>query len=484
MPSRSCAPRHLILLSIAVLAACGRETRMSARPPEVRPGQEPDTVPALSPTYVKAPLTIDLGPFLESLEADLPRHFGDLEEKVKVHALAKASFEVTRGPMEVRFDSNAVHLRMPLEYAAKAWGPLGVEVGSCGVKEERPRAVMDAVTRFELRSDWRLHTTSHLTLAPRTETDRDQCKLSAANINITTMAMDGAQGAANDALAKLDRKVSRIRLDQLIGKYWLEMQKPIRVLDSTLWLTLNPEGVGVGALYLRDSVLHAELSVRASPRMLSGPRPAPGTLALPPFVDAVGDDILVGLVEGRLDYREANLILNREIAGKPIPIGARSTRIVAIETSYAGEGHVAIGIELAGRFSGQVWFVGRPVLDTVRREITIPDLELDVNSESSLVEGASWVAGEKLRDYLREEIVISSKDLIEKARELANKELTRNLSRDVRMIGHLDSARTLDVRATPYGLLARARAVGRISLEITAPAASPIKKKRPRPAKT
>jgi hypothetical protein len=213
--------------------------------------------------------------------------------------------------------------------------------------------------------------------------------------------------------------------------------------------------------------------------MLSGPRPEPGTLALPPFVGAVGDDILVGLVEGRLDYDEANVLLNRLIAGKPIPIGARRTRIAQIETSYAGKGHVAIGVELEGRVTGWVWFIGRPVLDTVRREITIPDLELDVNSESTLLEGATWVAGERLRDYLREKIVISSKDLIEKARELANKELTRDLSRDVHMIGHLDSARTLDVRATPYGLLARARAVGTLSLEITAPSASPLKPKRP-----
>lgn len=473
-PSRWLPP----VLAFAVLTACGAETRVSGRPPEVLPGQEIDTVPVLSPTYVKAPLTIDLGPLLQSLEHDLPRRFGDLDEKIKVHALAKASFEVIRGPMRVSFDSNAVRIRLPFEYAAKAFGPLGVAVGSCGVDGPRPRAVIDAVTRFELHSDWRLRTKSHLELAPRSDADRDKCKLSAANIDITQLALSGAEGAANDALKKLDRKVSRIELDRLIGKYWLEMQKPIKVLDSTLWLSLNPEGVGVGALYLRDSVLHAELSVRASPRMLSGPRPEPGTLALPPFVGAVGDDLLVGLVEGRLDYDEANVLLNRLIAGRPLPIGARLTRIARIETSYAGKGHVAVGVELEGRVQGQVWFVGRPVLDTVRREITIPDLELDVNSRSSLVSGATWVAGKKLRDYLREEIVISSKDLIEKARELANKELTRNLSHDVRMIGHLDSARTLDVRATPYGLLARARAVGQLSLEITAPSASPLKPKR------
>jgi len=478
MPFRSGSWLPIFCLSAAVLAACGGETRVGGRPPEVLPGQEVDTVPALSPTYVKAPLTIDLGPFLGSLEHDLPRRFGDLDKKVKVHALAKASFEVIRGPMRVSFDSNAVRVHMPFEYAAKAFGPLGVAVGSCGVDEPRPRAVIDAVTRFELHSDWRLRTKSHLDLAPGSKAERDKCKLSVADIDITGLALSGAEGAANDALAKLDRKVSRLRLDHFIGKYWLEMQKPIKVLDSTLWLSLNPEGLGGGALYLRDSVLHAELSVRASPRMLSGPRPEPGTLTLPPFVGAVGDDILVGLVEGRLDYDEANLLLNRLIAGKPIPIGARRTRIARIETSDAGKGHVAVGVELEGRVQGQVWFVGRPVLDTVRREITIPDLELDVNSESSMVSGASWVAGEKMRDYLREEIVISSKDLIEKARELANKELTRNLSHDVRMIGHLDSARTLDVRATPYGLLARARAVGQLSLEITAPSASPLKPKR------
>ena len=480
-------PRHHrrwlpAVLAAAVLAACGAETRVSGRPPEVLPGQEIDTVPVLSPTYVKAPLAIDLGPLLRSLERDLPRRFGDLDKKIKVHALAKASFEVVRGPMTVGFDSNAVRIHLPFEYAAKAFGPLGVAVGSCGVDEPRPRAVIDAVTRFELQSDWRLRTRSHLELSPRSDADRDKCRLSIAELDVTGLALSGAEDAANEALRKLDRKVSRLALDHLIGRYWLEMQKPIRVLDSTLWLSLNPEGVGVGALYVRDSVLHAELSVRASPRMLSGPRPEPGAIALPPFVSAVGEDILVGLVEGRLDYDEADVLLNRLIAGKPIPIGARRTRIAHLETSYAGKGRVAVGVELAGRVTGWVWFVGRPVLDTVRREITIPDLELDVNSESALLSGATWVAGETLRDHLREEIVISSKDLIEKARELANKELTRDLGRDVHMAGHLDSARTLDVRATPYGLLARARAVGRIRLDITAPSASPLKPKRARGA--
>jgi hypothetical protein len=474
-----CLGRWSLAALAAALAACGRETRVRGRPPEVLPGQEADTVPVLSPTYVKAPLTIDLGPFLESLEHDLPRRFGDLDKKIKVHALAKASFEVVRGPVAVRFDSSAVQIHVPFEYAAKAFGPLGVQVGSCGVGEPRPRAVIDAVTRFELQSDWRLRTRTHLELSPGRDPERDKCRLSIADIDVTRLALSGAEGAANDALAKLDRKVSRVRLDRLIGKYWLEMQKPIKVLDSTLWLSLNPEGVGVGALYLRDSVLHAELSVRASPRMLSGPRPVPGTLALPPFVGAAGEDILVGLVEGRLAYHEANLLLNRLLAGKSLPIGARRTRIARLETSYAGKGHVAVGVELEGRVEGQVWFVGRPVLDTVRREITIPDLELDVNSRSSLVSGATWVAGERLRDYLREAIVISSKDLIEKARELANKELTRNLGSDVRLIGHLDSARALDARATADGLLARARAVGQLRLEITAPPARPRRPKRP-----
>jgi hypothetical protein len=475
IPSASSLPAAL--LCAGLLAGCGPKGKLAGKPPEVLPGQEPDTIPAISPTYVKAPLTIDLGPLLASLETDLPRHFGDLEQKIKVNSLAKVSFDVVRGPMAVTFDSNAVRIRLPFEYAAKAWGPLGVSVGSCGVKEARPRAAIDAVTRFELQPDWRLRTRTHLELAPHGDTDRDKCRLSVANFDVTQTAMSGAEGAANDALKKLDRKIGRLRLDAFIGKYWLEMQKPIRVMDSTLWLTLNPEGVGVGSLFLRDSVLHAELSVRASPRMLSGPRPEPGTVALPPFVSAVGEDILVGLVEGRMAFADANVLLNRELAGKSIPIGARRTKIKRLETSYAGRGHLAIGVEFSGQYEGQVWFVGRPVLDTVRRQMTIPDLELDVNSESALLEGASFVAGDKLRDYLRESIVISTKDLIEQARELANKELTRNLSADVRLIGHLDSARTLDIRATPDGLLARARAVGTIRLDITAPP-PPIKKPR------
>ena len=448
--------------------ACGGTTKLETRAPEVAAAEEPDTAPALPPSYVTSPIHVDIAPLLRSLEEAAPRHIGDVDRKIRVNSVASVGVELWREPFQVRFDSNVVTIRTVIEYAGKGWGPLGVRVGACGIEPPRPRARVTATSALRLAPDWRLLTSSDVRVAPYSDEARDRCEVSLADIDVTGLAMKEGGKFANRMLDSLDRRVARAPIKAFVGRYWDEIQKPIRIMDSTLWLQINPQAIGVAQARVEDSVLVAGVTLLASPRIVSGARPEPGTRPLPQFARIAAGDTLFGLVEGKMAWRDANALLARLIAKQKLRVGWRNIRLTGVETRYAGAGRVAIGVDLSGPAEGRLWFTARPVLDTVRRQIGFPDLDLDVNSRTALG-SVAWLAKGTLRDYLRGKLVISSADLISLAAEKANEELTRDLSKDVRLVGWIGDVRTLGVRATAEGLVARARAKGHLRLDITAP---------------
>lgn len=457
-----------VLGALPAALACGGTTRLETRAPELAAGEEVDTVPALPPSYVTSPIHIDIGPLLRNLEEAAPRHFGDVNKKIKVNSVASVGVELWREPFQITFDSNVVTIRTVIEYAGKGWGPLGVKMGDCGINPPRPRARVTATSAIRLAPDWRLLTSSDVRVVPYSGVERDKCEVSAADIDVTGLAMKEGGRFANRMLDSLDRRVARAPIKAFIARYWNEIQKPIRIMDSTLWLQINPEAIGVARARVEDSVLVSGVTLLASPRIVSGARPAAGTRPLPQFARIAAGDTLFGLVEGKMKWSDANALLAKLIAKQKLRVGWRNIRLTGVETQYAGAGRVAIGVDLSGPAEGRLWFTAKPVLDTVKREISFPDLELDVNSRTALG-SVAWLAKGTLRDYLRGKLVISSKDLISLAAEKANEELTRDLSKDVRLVGWLGDVKTLGVRATPEGLVARARAKGHIRLDITAP---------------
>jgi hypothetical protein len=445
------------------------------------PGFVPDTTPMalapvqLPPSYVSAPIAFDLRPVLAELETALPRSFGSLDRKqaikIKINNAPdlELAAELTRGPMTLEFKDNTITAATLLEYKARAWTKVVFSQSvSCGTGKDVPRIRVALRVAYDLTPAWHLKTKSELvTLEPYSNTERDQCEVTAAKVNVTGMVVDKARGAIEGALKKVDQKLSRVNLAKPIGGVWATLQRPISISKGLLWLQIQPEAISLGPISAADSVLTARLDLLAAPRMATGARPPDGTLPLPQLgrTSATADTAIMA-IDGILLYSVASGVLTKRMAGKYLT-RFRQVRLEDVTVLPAGGGRIVLGIRVSGRLKGTFYVVGRPTYDPKTDLITIPDLAFDVQSSSKLGQFAGWLVNGPLLGTIQEAAQFQGTELLAEAVKIANKELNRQLSEGILLRGELSAARPVNVVATRDGLVAQARASGRLWLEIS-----------------
>ena len=126
-----------------------------------------------------------------------------------------------------------------------------------------------------------------------------------------------------------------------------------------------------------------------------------------------------------------------------------------------------LSLGLKGRASGTVHVVGTPSYDQATDTVSIKDLAFDVNTEAYLGKAAGWLINGPLLNLVREHAQIPGAVLMQEVLELANKNINRELSKGIFLRGTLSSAEPLAVQAMREGLMAHAKASGRLWLEIS-----------------
>ncbi len=455
-------------LLAAALPACGR---VDAPPPEATGGMPTmDTISLPPPSYVSAPVVLDLRPILADIEAGLPRRLGSLEDRVKLEGTPLlVAVELDRRPLQFAFGENTVEVKAVFGYRGKAWldAPVKPSV-SCGTDGPSPRVRIHVATEYGLDSAWKVRTRSRLLgLTPVSDTPRDRCEVSLLSIDVTDKLLEGARGAVEQELRRLDRRLARVDLKSRVEGLWRTLQQPLRITDSAVWLLIDPMAVGLGPITPRDSSVVAKVALLARPRFVSGPRPPDGEKPLPPLVRSQeGRDTALVLVEGLLVYEAANEILRKELRGRRVRIGWRWVTIDDVTAAPVGDGRLALALHLKGLARGRVWLAGRPAYDSLSRMITIPDLDLDVRSREALAGGLLWLADGPLTGWVRDRARFPADTLLEAARGKANAALDRELADGVHLSGQVLAAEPLGVVATTEGLLARARGIAILRLDI------------------
>jgi len=461
-----------------VTSACGSETIQppAAAVSDVEP--DPVAVAVLPPSYVAAPVVFNLRPVLAQIEEVVPKKFGSTDKDKRIQVMKGTpdvwvAPELTRSKFDFGFKDNSLTISTVLEYQAKAWAKalLLTHSVSCGTdpKKPKPRIKLALSVTYDLTPDWRLKTRTKLVeLAPLSREERDQCEISAAKIDVTQKIADAARGAVENALVKLDERLSRVTVAKPIGNIWLTLQRPISISGGTLWLLVQPQAISFGGITATDSSLTARLSLLAQPRMLSGARPPDGTKPLPTLGRGVeGGDTVAVMMDALLAYPAATKLIGKALVGKKFGPKWRTIRIEGVTVLPAGKGRVLLSLELKGRARGTVNVVGSPNYDQATDTISVKDLAFDVNTEAYLGKAAGWLISGPLLAMVRENARFPSAALMQEVLELVNKNINRELSSGVFLRGALSSAQPLAIQARHDGLLAHAKASGRLWVEIS-----------------
>jgi hypothetical protein len=457
-------PRRLVFFFVvaiigiaAIVVFIFRERTLVLDAPQPRLIPETvDTLVTMPPSIVEAPVTYDLDTAIDSLEAAIPKTYGDLEQKFESARNKRVSyaFLLRRSPFRVRVNGQTVSISADVEYSGRVWynPPIGPEVEiSCGTGGDPPRrATLTLASTGELTRGWGLRTKSRVVrVAAYSDSGRDRCRLTFLRLDVTEHILGLTHQMLDGKLASFDAAVARWPVRPRFEKIWRDLQKPMRLADS-VYMTINPSQAQIGSIGANDKIAFANLRLVAAPRVTTGPRPNLEHVPLPPLERAgdVGRGARV-LLDASFTYPVATMMLRKGLVGRNLDLAGHRVRIRDVRISGIGGGRVALGVRLSGAIRGRLFFTGTPSFDLPTRSIVVPDLDYDVGTAQVLVRGYEWLYDVELRNFLRDKARLPDSAVVRRLSELAETGMNRKLpARGVRLSGRIDRAGVIAVRAT------------------------------------
>ena len=449
-----------------------------APPPAMVTGVAVESLPPVPPSRLELPVRYDLKPALDWLGSEVPINIGSMDKQIKVNDRTKIAFAIRREPFLFSFEDRTITISSVLHYEGRGWynPPVLPEMsGSCGTGDVRPRARLTLTVTGRINEGWMLWAKSTVKAVPLTDTERDQCEVTAAHIDVTKKVLEAAAGALQQQLTKVDRQLKAFPLRKQVDGVWATMQNPLRLTDS-LWLLINPVSLRFLPPTVSNDTLFLQAGLEANPRIVGGAKPAASTNPLlPPDRSAPPPPELLILSEGRLPYDVAEDILSKATSKTKIKVGGRTIRIRHLKPTPMGDGRVVVALTISGAANGVLYAIGHPQIDSMG-VLTMPDLTLDAGTTDAMTGVLAWLAsGDRITQVLRDAIKVNLAPTLEKARVLAEKNLNRELAPGLVLTTTLTSAQPAGVWAAPDALVARVivKGHGSISVNLYPPGAAP-----------
>lgn len=472
---RSSVLSHALIITLATAALVdGCRTR---RPPVPQPTREAlDSLPAAPPlavSHFNIPLIYDYTPVLRLVERVVPTKFGSIDS---VHMVGDDenrhyAYEARRGPFNTFVRDGQVHLRATLSYAARGYFKprLGPTIGAgCGsdAPGERPRVIVELVTPLALTPDW--HLSSHARIAklePASDGERDRCTVGIIHYDVTQRVIDAARSALTDQLPKIDRKISGVDLTDRFTDWWTLLNRPIQLKDN-VWLLLDPERLRMGSMSGSGNDLIVDAGLDARPRIVAGPEPRVSAPPLPPL----GRDTLTNgfhiILGATIDYPTASKTISDALHGKSITEAGRTVTVHAVRVSPLPHGQLSLAITFTGDANGTLVFVGTPRYDRVVGQLTVPNLDYDLTTDSNLITAYAWLQSDALRSLFREKARFPVQPLLDRGKSLLTDGLNRELGDAVTLSARVDSVDVGGIYVTERGIVVRAVATGDAGMQV------------------
>ena len=425
------------------------------------------------PSYIAAPIHVDLAPLMAAAERNTPRVPPGVETWTNLPGMAMGSpayrFNLYRDQLYFGLNGRKLTLHTTVNY----WMEVGLRmkdwvkgIGSCGLPPQTfRRAILGISAEVGLTPDWGLD----LKLTPEDPLRMEACQIGVLGYDITDKVLAGMKDAMAKAAQAMEQQVkASTLLRQRAESAWLQAQQPVE-LGPDLHLMMNPEKVRLASWVGQGKELIITPEIQVHPALILGPLPVAAPRPLPPL-DLADAPVQPGFqlrVEVALPYAEASRQLAQQMVGRPFetPTGAFDVERASMTVKGA---LVYLQLGLKGRVDGTVTLVGRPVFDEVSGQLSLADLDYTLESRSWITSFGEWLFRSDLRQTLREKCSWFLDQSFKDLRAQATLGLNRSLSPELSMSGSIDQLRLERVEVLPDQFRVVALLVGQVQISLKA----------------
>jgi len=465
---RARAAALVALVAVALVIASRRGAGVLDPPP---PAPRSDVFPSEAPSStLSLPLALPLSVLVELLEEAVPTTHGTQDSLLALPDRGRAAVTIAleREPFRASVVDDIARVATTLRYALRLSYDLPAlpdPGGSCGFDgDRRPGLAVEIRSPVSLARDWTLRTRAQVVdVRPASDSAVDRCEVTVLGLDLTDRVVEGARGFLEDHLDDIDRRAARVDTRSHFERWWDILQEPIELSDS-LWLAMGPQTIRRGPVSGMGDSVRVALALRASPRILLGPRPTPLPSTLPELDSGSIEPRLDLLVDGRADYGVGSQFLMDRLVGRELEFGGSTLRLRSVRVYGVGGGTLAVEVGVSGDVRGRLYLTGTPTIDAATSRISVPDLDFDVATEEAVFGIVPALVALSLRDYLREQASWPVDPAVRWLADWLGRGLNRDLSRDLRVVGAVDTVQIVGVYALRDVLLVRMAAQGSASL--------------------
>lgn len=384
-----------------------------------------------------------------------------------------AGYSVGRGPLGMSGSGSSISTGFELKYWLQGRKQLPCPgdfmIASCGTDGEQPRVAKVSIdTAIAILPDLGASVNSSVdSIIPA-----DRCVLNPIGIDVTDNLVSAFQETLKPVLTKLDQRLAEaLQLQQRMKSGWERMSEPAE-LRPGIWLSLNPEGLGIVPLTASGGELHTGIQVRLRPVVTAGGQPETQAKPLPQAdVVAPADTFELQIpVEVEQSFVQARLdkALDLDGAGTTVSLGSYNTRVTSADVQGQGS-QVMVTVVFKGDINGTAILKGTPYYYAGADTLSFPDLDYTLDTDRFLLDSANAVAQGQIRDRLRSRFTIEMARPVDNLKQGLEKVLNRRRG-NVQLHGMVREMDLVGVYRLPNGKVFTAylAAKGTLSAEIDA----------------
>lgn len=265
---------------------------------------------------------------------------------------------------------------------------------------------------------------------------------------------------------------STIELKKYVEVAWNLARQPVLLSkEYDTWLMVQPTGVSMTPLMVRNNVLRSSIGIQAFTRTVtSESKPnLPVSTRLPELqiVDKVPANFRIGLIS-LISYEEASRLAFKNFSGKSFSFvkGQYTIQISGIEM-YGQNEQLVIKASLTGSLTGNIYLKGVPYYDPATQMLSLKGLDYDLETRNTMIRTANWLLQGKFSKMMEAALVFPVGEQINTTKQMIQ-QLIKNykVTEGVQLKGELTEVAPDKVYLTPKHLYSVVFAQGNMALRV------------------